>query len=406
MTASSLLTGLRVLDLSMYTAGPCGAMLLADLGAEVVKVEPLGGDPTRTMHPFKEDLSLIFGSFNRNKRSVAIDLRTSGGRAVCLELAGVADVVYNNFRPGVMERLGLSFEEVKKVNPKVVYCCLSGFGLTGPYSHRSAYDPALQGISGVMSLTGQEGAPPTKAGVPIADLGGGMFAVIAVLAALRRRDETGEPVLLDVSMLDGLVWMVSHYAALYLNLGRIAPPQGTASSNSVPYGAFRTKDGWVIIAIPSEQFWPKLCRAIERHELASDPRFDTNPHRVSHKEELLGILNDILRTRTTKEWLGILEAHDVPCGPVNNVGQAMEDPQTISRHMRIPVIFGSHTFEFPANPIKTVPDVQPEINKLPLLGEHTESVLRKWLGKGEEEITALAANNIIGTGRPMVRERR
>ena len=389
-----LLQGVKVLDLSVYVAGPYGSMQLADLGAEVVKVEPPTGDPQRELAPFKSGLSTAFAAVNRGKRGIALDLKTEAGRDVLLQLVKKADVLCNNYRPGVMERLGLSFEAVKRHNPRIIYCCLTGFGLTGPRRDTPSYDLAIQALSGGMSLTGYPGSPPARAGLPIADLCGGVYASLGILSALHRRSQTGEATFLDCSLFDTQISMLMYWASVCLNLGIVPPPQEAGNSQVFPYGTYPTSDGWVIVACYGESFWPKLCHAIERDELATDPRFENNSLRVVNKSVLRAILNEVFRQRPSAEWLQTLEENDVPCSPVNNVEQALADPQVAARAMRVKVEAAGGPLELVGNPIKTYPDRPVRPIPPPMLGEHTESVLHEWLNLPKERIDKLIAEGV------------
>ena len=392
-----LLTGLKVLDLSMHLSGPYGAMLMADLGADIVKIEPPAGDPLRLLDPKVDGLSIIYASINRNKRSLVLDLQQADGRALFLRLVEQADVVYNNFRPGVMDRLGLSFKDLTAVNPRIVMANLTGYGLDGPQRMAPAYDAAIQAVSGGMSITGHVGGAPARAGIPIADLAGGVFLALGVLAALRKADRTGEGVMLDLSLLDTQISLLMYWAGLALNTGIDPPPQGSGNVNVCPYGAFPTADGHVIIAIFSGSFWPKLCAALDRADLAADPRYADNTLRLEHRVELEAELEREFRRRTTAEWLTVLEQHDVPSGPVNSVSQAMAEPQVIARDMRRSITIDGRTLEFPGNPIKTSPDPTrtADFAPPPRLGQHSREILRERLGLDDAALAELVEAGVI-----------
>ena len=390
-----LLEGVKVLDLSMHLAGPYGSMLLADMGAEVVKVEPPAGDPLRSIEPTKDGVPLLWASVNRNKRGIVVDLGTEEGRALALDLVREVDVVWNNFRPGVMERLGLGFDVVRQANPRIVYGSLSGYGQTGPRRSSPAYDTAIQALAGIMSLTGHEGGEPARAGVPIADLSGGIFLAMGVLAGLVKRDRTGEAVMIDVSMLDTQISLLVYWAALSMNLGDVPPPQGSGNSNVYPYGAFETSDGHIIVAVWSGSFWPKLCDAIGRPDLAEEERFDSNTKRVALRAELGAILRSELVQRTTAEWLKVLDEFDVPSGPVNDVGGAMAEPQVLARGMRMPIQIGDDIYEFAGNPIKTMPDAVAPRAAPPAKGQDTVGVLERLLGMDRSAVDALIDAGVV-----------
>lgn len=394
VAARRLLEGVRVLDLTMHLSGPYGSMLLADMGAEVIKVEPPHGDPQRLLDPRRGDVPLIWASINRNKRSVVIDLQNPAGRDVFLQLVRDADVVINNYRPGVLDRLGLGYEALTAANPRIVLGNLTGFGLSGPRASSPAYDIAIQALSGGMSLTGYPDSPPARAGVPIGDLAGGMFLALAVVSALRHRDATGEPVNLDISLLDSSVSLLMYWAALALNAGVTPPPQGSGNSQVYPYGAYPTSDGWVIVAPYSGTFWPKLCEAIGRTDLLVDERFGDNNARVANREVLEEMLFDEFRRRTSSEWVAILEAADVPASPVNSVIDAMLDPQVEARGMRVQIPIDGEVLSFAGNPIKLVPDRPATASAPPRFGEHTRDVLAE-AGIPSELIDELADAGVL-----------
>ncbi|MPZ80065.1 MAG: CoA transferase [Actinophytocola sp.] len=392
---SGLLEGVRVLDLSMHLSGPYGSMVLADMGAEVIKVEPPTGDPQRLLEPTKHQVPVIWASINRNKRSVVIDLRTDAGRDVFLELVAKSDVVFNNYRPHVLDRLGLDFETLKAANPQIIVGNLTGYGLTGPKSMSPAYDTAIQALSGGMSLTGHPGAPPARAGVPISDLIGGMFLDLSVIGALRKRDRTGKPVVLDISLFESSLSLLMYWAGMALNTGVTPQRQGSGNTHVYPYGAFPANDGWIVVAPYSGAFWPKLCVALSRQDLRDDPRFVDNDARVANRDELEAILNKEFRRRTSEEWLAILRDADVPAAPVNTVGQAMTDPQVAARGMRADIPIGDEVFSFAGNPVRTYPETAASYGPPPRFGEHTRAVLTEVLGMAEEKVTELANSGVL-----------
>lgn len=393
--SGALLQGVRVLDLSMHLSGPYGSMLLADMGATVIKVEPPHGDPQRLLEPKKHEVPIIWASVNRNKKSVVIDLRRDEGRELFLGLVATCDVVYNNYRPGVLERLGLGFDELKQANPRIIVGNLTGYGLTGPRRLTPAYDTAVQALSGGMSLTGHPGAPPARAGVPIADLVGGVFLSLAVVSALRERDRTGQAVVLDISLFEASISLLMYWAGLALNAGISPPPQGSGNSQVYPYGAFPTSDGWVVVAPYSGAFWPKLCAALSRPDLLDDPRFNDNNARVAHRGELEAVLNDEFRRRSSQEWIEVLNAADVPVAPVNSVSEAMTDPQVEARSMRMDIPIDGDVLSFAGNPVRTIPETPAEVVPPARLGQHTREVLSQLLGLDDERIAQLANAGVI-----------
>lgn len=392
-----LLSGVRVLDFSRFLAGPFGSMLLGDLGADVIKIEPPGrGDPMRQMPPhFLEGESAYFLSINRNKRSVTLNLKEPAGREVFYDLVRTADVVYDNYRPEVVERLGLDYETLREINPRIIVCSISGFGQTSPHRDRPAFDLVLQAMSGAMSITGEPGRTPVRMGIPMGDLAGGMYAVQAICAALYAREQTGEGCFIDLGLMDCLTSLLTYVAQYYLAGGPVPEPAGSHHQSVVPYGVFATADGYLVIAIFTEKFWHALCRALERPELADDPRFATNDRRLEHREELVEILDEIFRLRTTDEWLRRLEAEGVPSGPVHTVDKVLDDPQMAARNMLVQT---DHPLigELPllGNPIK-VAGMEEQYQPPPLLGQHTEEVLRTVLEYSDKRIAALRGEGIV-----------
>jgi crotonobetainyl-CoA:carnitine CoA-transferase CaiB-like acyl-CoA transferase len=396
---TGLFDGVRVLDLSRMLAGPYGSMLLADLGAEVIKIEdPGGGDPMRSMGPpFLEQESAYLLSINRNKKSVALDLERPEGREVFLDLCRAADVVWENFRPGVMARLGCAPETLRARNPRLVVCSISAFGQEGPYRNWPAFDLALQAMGGGMSITGEEGRPPARMGLPMGDLAGGMFGALAVAGALFRRAQTGEGTHFDLSLLDCQVSLLTYIAQYFWADGRVPGRVGSGHASVVPYQAFATRDGFLVVAVFNDKFWSGFCRAIERPELTADARFDTNVKRVANRGALIPLLEGILPGRTTAEWLGRLQEEGVPAAPIQRLDEVLRDPQVLQREM---VVDLEHpklgTLKTLGTPIRAegAPAFRPA--PPPALGEHTEAVLGGLLGYPAERIAALRRASVIG----------
>jgi crotonobetainyl-CoA:carnitine CoA-transferase CaiB-like acyl-CoA transferase len=392
------LEGLRVLDLTRVLVGPFATMMLGDLGAEVIKVERPGeGDETRHVEPLKDGESHYFLAINRNKLGIAVDMKQPAGREILVELARRSDVFLENFRPGVAKRLGLDYDTLREINPGLVYCSISAFGQTGPYSSRSALDIAIQAMSGVMSVTGEPDGPPTRMGLPMADLCGGLYAVIGVLSGIYERERSGRGQFVDFSMLDGMVGMLMYMATRVFMTGEDSPKIGTGHYGIVPYGAFPASDGHLVIANIGEMFWPKICAAIGRPELALDSRYDTNPKRVAHRAEVDGLLKEALATRTVAEWDAIFEEHDVPHAPILEVSEVLANAQVLARGMvggfdhprlgRFPAL--GRAIRFPDH--EDVPIKAP-----PLLGEDDERVLGGLLGYSPERIAELRRTGVIG----------
>ncbi|HXM54161.1 MAG TPA: CoA transferase [Candidatus Dormibacteraeota bacterium] len=397
------LNGVRVLDLTRVLAGPFATMLLADLGADVIKVErPGDGDETRHLPPLREGESHYFMSVNRGKRGIAIDLKQPAGRDLALELAGASDVLVENFRPGVIARLGLDYERVRGVNPALVYCSISAFGQSGPLSDRAAFDVAMQALGGIMSVTGQPEGPPLRSGLPMADLGTGLFAAIGILSALVEQRRTGRGQLVDVAMFDAMAGLLTQYAGRYFMTGESAHRVGNGHPAVAPYGSYPAADGDIVIANLGERFWPKIARAIDRPELADDPRFATNADRLRHREELDALIAVQTRRRPVAEWQARFEAGDVPHAPVQDVAQVLEHPQAHARGLVTEVehaLLG--LMRTTGRPI-TLP-AHPEMRQTaaPLLGQHTDEVLRDLLGATAEQLAAWRAAGVIHSSLPL-----
>lgn len=391
------LSGLRVIDLTRVLAGPYATMILGDLGAEVIKIERPGeGDDSRSYGPYQNGESAYFMSLNRNKRSMTLDLKQPEGKEIFLGLIKQADILVENYRPGAMERLGLGYEQLREVNPRLVYAAISGFGHTGPYRDRAAYDGVVQAMGGIMSITGSAGGQPTRVGPSIGDLAAGLFGTIGILAAIESRHQTGLGQKVDVAMLDSQVALLENAISRYLVTGEVPRPAGNRHSSIVPFEPFRTSDGEVMIAAGNDALWQKLCTAIGRPDLAADPRFRTNPLRNQHYDELQPLLGAAFAEKTTEQWLAIMDQAGVPNGPINSVDQVLRNPQVQAREMIIDVehpVAGKVTV--PGIPIKL--SATPGAIRLPapVLGQSTDEILRDLLGYNEERIAALKAKGAI-----------
>jgi crotonobetainyl-CoA:carnitine CoA-transferase CaiB-like acyl-CoA transferase len=394
----NLFEGIRVLDLSRMLAGPYGSMLLADMGAEVIKIEePGGGDAMREMGPpfLAGGESAYFLAINRNKKSVALDLTKAEGRQVFLDLVAQADVVWENFRPGVMEKLGCDYATLSAINPRVVMCSISAYGEDGPYREWPAFDLALQAMGGAMSLTGEAGGSPVRMGLPMGDLSGGMFGAFAVAGALVRRARTGQGAHVDLSLLDCQVSLLGYIAQYFWTDGRVPEPMGSAHASVVPYQALATRDGHLIVAV-FERFWAGFCRAVGHPEWIADVRFATNAARVAHREALIGLITPVFTERGTAEWLERLRAEGVPVAPIQSVDRVLEDPQVRHRRMVVDMAHGRHgTLPTLGTPIKVDGAMELAVTPPPGLGEHTASVLIDLLQYGGERIAALRAQGAI-----------
>lgn len=390
------LDDLVVVDLSRALAGPYCTMMLADLGARVIKVEsPDGGDDTRGWGPpFLDGESAYFLSINRNKQSVTLNLKHPRGRDLLLRLIARADILVENFRPGTMERLGLAYAAVHDAAPRLIFCSISGFGQTGPYRERAAYDLIVQGMGGIMGITGEPDGPPMRVGVAISDICAGMFAAYGILAALRVRDRTGRGQRVDISLLDGQVAWMTYVAANYFATGENPPRAGQAHPNLVPYQPFPTRDGFVNVAVGSEGLWQKFCGAMEM-PIAADPRFATNAARVVNRRALVEALNPVFARRTTDEWVTRLLAAGVPAGPIYRMSEVMRDPQVLHREMVVALEHpraGRITVN--GTPVKLTETPGGIRTPPPVLGEHTGDVLRE-LGLAEAELTGLRNDGVI-----------
>src|SRR5262245_10057202 len=322
------LQGVGVLDFTRVLAGPAAALALADLGAEVWKVEPPGtGDDTRLFPPFREEVSHYFLSVNRGKKSIVIDLKTEAGVALARQLAAKCDILIENYRPGVMDRLGLGYEALSAINPRLIYCAISGFGMTGPLRDRPSFDIVLQAMSGALSVNGEAGGAPMKMGLPLGDLIGGINGPIGILAALYERSVTGRGRLIDVSLLDGMLGMLGYLAQMTFFTGRDPEPQGSEHAILVPYGRFPAKDGSIIIACLTSGFWQRLCHALARPEWLADPRFETIEGRRKHRELLNTEIASFTRSQTVRELIELFTLHEVPHAPVLGVQAALAQPQ-------------------------------------------------------------------------------
>ncbi len=366
-------------------------MLLADMGADVIKVEkPAGGDDSRAMGPpFIQGESAAFLAINRSKRSVVLDLKSGEGREVFRRLARRSDILVENFRPGTMEDLDLHYEAIQQINPTIIYCSVSGFGHSGPYRNRGGFDLVAQGMSGLISVTGHPGGPPTKVGVPMSDLNAGIYAAYGILAAYVHRLKTGEGQYVDTSLLEGAVAYTFWESAIYFATGEIPQPLGSAHRLNAPYQVFETKDGALSIGAANQSTWEKLCRVLGRQDLLEDPRFMTNAERVKHYRGLGALLQPVFHQRTTAEWLSLLEVAGVPAGPIYNIAHVYEDPHIRHRDMIVelehPLAGRVKNIGIPVKLSLTPGQIR---RPAPVLGEHTDEVLL-WLGLDSSEIARL-----------------
>jgi CoA:oxalate CoA-transferase len=392
------LNGIKVLDLTHVLAGPFCTQILGDLGAEVIKIERPGvGDPTRRMPPHTmKDQSAYFMALNRNKKSLTLDLKAPEGKEIFYGLTRKADVVMNNFTPGTMEKLGLGYEDLKKINSKIVWASVTGYGQTGPYRERPSYDIIVQAMGGAMSYTGEPGKPPVRCGIPIGDLGGAVFAVIGILSALVSRSLTGEGRMVDISMLDVQIALHTYRAKYYFVAGEVPQPVGTAHVSNVPLRAYCTKDSALVIEAYIDHFFRNLCKNMDMEKLADDARFSTRAKRLENREELDRILEEAFLKKTTAEWLELFVTLEVPAGPINTVDKAVADPQVLSRNMVVE-IDSPHVGRTKdvGSPIKVSGVDKVKYIHPPALGEHTEQVLKDMLGYSAGKIAALRKRKVV-----------
>ncbi|MEY9970586.1 crotonobetainyl-CoA:carnitine CoA-transferase CaiB-like acyl-CoA transferase [Lysinibacillus sp. RC46] len=377
------LENIRVLDLSRVYAAPAGSMMLADLGAEVIRIEhPDGSDSMRDWGPFVNGQSTYYLCANRNKKSITLDLKKIEDREKFKELVKDADVVLENFKTGDMERMGLSYEELSKVNPRIIYCAVTGFGQTGPLSHEPGFDPVIQAMSGLMHVTGSPEGEATKVGVPIADILTSNYVVISILAALRMRDQTNTGQFIDLALLDVQMSSLANVASAYLNKGFISERLGNRHNNVAPYQVFNCADGPLMICVGTDGQFKKFCTMLQREEWANDPRFLTNTLRKQHEAELVRMITDLTMTKTRDEWITLLQQYKIPGGRVNTIAEALEQPQFMARDMIGEIEHEQYgTIRFIKSPLKFSDlDIQYKLAP-PVLGEHTNQFQKSSLQK-------------------------
>jgi len=399
------LEGIRVVDLTRALAGPFCTMMLGDLGADVIKVErPERGDESRgwgppfvgePYGPYPGE-SAYFLAANRNKRSVTVDLKSSQGQAIIQGLVAASDVFIENFRTGVLDKMGLGYADLKAVNPRLVYCSVSGYGRTGPYADRPGYDFIIQAEGGFMGITGPEDGPPYRIGVPIIDITAGMFATTAILAALRARDVTGEGQQVDLSLLDSQVALLTNVASNYLVGGQGHRRLGNAHPNITPYEAFRGRDRWFALAAANQGQWAKLCEAIGRPDLRDDPRFADNQARVANREALRKVLDEAFLGRDADDWLALFREAGLPCGPINTIPEVFAHPQAEARQL---ILEAEHptagTVRFSGFPYKLSATPAAIRRPPPRLGEHTDEILVDLLNYSPEKVRALREGEVV-----------
>ncbi len=399
MSLAKLLEGLLVLDLSHTLAGPFATMLLADLGARVIKVEPPNGDETRSWAPFVKGFSAYFSSINRGKESIVVDLKTSRGREIVYRLAKRASVVVENYRPGVREKLGVDPDTLFKINGELVYCSIKGFGLDDtPYRNLPAYDIIIQALSGLMASIGEEGRPPVRVSFALFDVMTGYLAAFNIVSALlaKREGRAKGPVYIEIPMYDAAVYSMVYIPIIYLMTGKKPKRMGSAHPSIVPYQAFRARDGkYFILAAANDRLWEKTCKALGRPELAEDPRFKTNPDRVKNRGQLVRILEEIFLEKPREYWIKLFRGHGVPVAPVYEVDEVFQDPHVKSHRIVVelphPLLGSIPQLTYPARINKEKPMSR---QHPPLIGEHTRKILRE-LGYNDEEIEELYTKGIV-----------
>ena len=390
------LDGIHVIDVTQVMAGPFCAMVLADLGADVIKIEPPAGDSTRRMPGASGTDSPSFNAVNRGKRSIVVDLKAPGGRDVATRLARSADILVENYRPGVMETLGLDYATLATVNARLVYASISGYGQSGPLSSKGGFDLVAQGVSGIMSVTGEAGGAPMKSGIPITDLGAALFAIVGILAALEHRHTTGQGQHVDTSLVDAGIALSVWEATQYFSGRGVPEPLGSAHRMSAPYQAFRCADGFITVGAANDRTFGRLCGVLGHPEWADAPEFRTDGLRTRHRDDLAARIESISRTQPCRHWLALFDANAVPCGPINDYAQVFQDPQVIAREMVVeiehPTLGPMRALGSAIKMSATPPDVR---RRAPLLGEHTKDVLLE-TGFSEEEIARLIAGGVVG----------
>ena len=395
------LNGIKVIDLTHMLAGPYAGMVIADLGAEVVKVEPLGtGEMTRGLlksdpnYSFK-DFGAYFLTLNRNKKSVSLDLKTDQGLQVFYDLVKSADVVLNNFSAGVVKKLKIDFDSLKSINPKIITCSITGFGETGPHASRPAYDQIVQAYSGGMSITGPDANTPTRAGIPIGDLGSGLYSVIGILSALLSREKTNMGQHIDISLLDVQISLLTYMATMQTLSNSDPEPIGNAHFVHVPYNSFTTLDGFVVIAVITDAFWQALLDVVNVDSLR-DAQFSKSIDRLKNQKLIEFELNKVLSTKPSDYWIKALNEAKVPCGPINTFSQALSDEQVLHRNMVVEVEHpDGGKVKMPGNPVKLSHANEESYSSPPHLGSHTKEILKDWSKYSEDKIQTLIKENII-----------
>ncbi len=392
------LKGIRVIDLSRHLAGPYCSMLLADMGAEVIKVEQPGkGDETRTYGPpFIEGESVYFLSVNRNKKSITVNFQKDEGKDIIHRLIKKSDVSIENFRPGTLDKHGLGYNNAARINPKIIYASISGFGQTGPEKRRPGYDLSIQGMGGIMSLTGDPSGPPNKVGTSIADILAGIYTCQGILLALIARSKTGKGQLVDISLLDCQVSLLTYQAGIYFATGSVPRRIGNQHPTICPYETFKASDGYINIAVGNNKLWHKFCDLLGLDETENDPKFSSNPKRVENRDELFTIIEKIISAKKSTEWLKLFDEEEIPAGPILTVDKTVNHPQVQAREMVVDITHPkAGQIKLTGIPVKLSDTPGSIENPPPLLGQHTDEILLDVLGYSKDEITELRKSEVI-----------
>lgn len=391
------LENIKILDLTRVLAGPYATMILADMGADVIKIEmPKTGDDSRGYGPYLNNESAYFMSINRNKRSMTLNLKTEKGKEIFLEMIKDMDVLVENYRPGTMEKLGLGYDYLATINPKLIYAAASGYGHTGPYSKRAAYDAVVQAMGGIMSITGEKDGKPTRVGSSIGDISAGMFTAIGILAAIESRHSSGKGQKVDVAMLDCQVAMLENAIARYYVNGEVPRPYGNRHTSIVPFETFETSDGEIMVAAGNNNLWAKLCECLGIPELIDDQRFKDNPLRNENYDELRPLLTPPFKLKTIKEWQDCLDKQGIPNGPINSIDMVVSDPQVIAREMIVEIehpVAGN--MKMPGIPIKLSSTPGRIRTPAPVLGQHSEEILKEYLNYSKETVEKLVEEGVL-----------
>lgn len=390
------LSGIKVLDMTRVLAGPYCTMMLSNLGAEIIKCEiPKTGDDSRAYGPHVNGESIYFLSINRGKKSIVIDMKSDEGKNIFKSLVTQVDIVVENYKPGTMEKLGFGYDTLKEINPAIIYCAMSGFGHTGPYSSRPAYDMIVQGMGGIMSITGEPGGTPVRVGTSIGDVVAGMFGAYGTLAALYQRKETGLGQKVDVAMLDCQIAILENAVAKTSALGKAPGPLGLKHPSITPFEAYRTKDSWVIVAAGNDKLFAQFCKVTGNEHLITDERFATNPVRNQNMDVLSDLMQEKMHAHTTAEWLDILIKNEIPAGPINTIDKLFDDPQVAQRNMLVEVEqTNMGKVKVAGNPVKlssVASEDEIATEPAPQLGEHTVEILKSMLGYTDEQAKEYAA---------------